>query len=59
MIGYVYKQVIKQMKRLIDVARYMTMIIDEVTIVDNNSLFMSIHAYIIEDRVKVLLLVSL
>lgn len=58
MAGYMYKQVIEEMRRLIGAARYLAVTVDEVTAVDNSS-YLSVHAYIVQDWVRVPLLVSL
>lgn len=58
MAGYMYKQVVEETKRLIESARYVAVNVDEVTAVDNSS-FLLVHAYIIQDWMRIPLLISL
>jgi len=58
MAFYMYKQVTNEMRRLIVATRYIAISVDEVTTVDNNS-YLSVHIYIVQDWVWVLLLVLL
>lgn len=58
MAGYMYKQVVQEMRRLISAARYVAVTVDEVTAVDNSSV-LSVHVYIVQDWVRVSLLVAL
>jgi len=58
MAKYMYQQVVFEMRRLIQVAHFIAVTIDEITTVDNSS-WLSIHVYIVQEWVRVLLLVSL
>jgi hypothetical protein len=58
MAGYIYKIVLDETRRLIANARYVAVTVDEVTAVDNSS-FLSIHAYIVQNWVRIPLLISL
>jgi len=50
--------VIEETKRLIQSAKYMAVTVDEVTAVDNSS-FLTVHAYIVQDWMRIPLLISL
>jgi hypothetical protein len=58
MATYMYKQVLEETKRLIGEARYIVVTVDEVIAVDNSS-FLSVHVYIVQDWVRIPLFVSL
>lgn len=53
-----YQQVVSETKRLIQGARYIACLVDEVTAVDNSS-WLSVHLYVVQEWVRVPLLVSL
>lgn len=46
MAGYIYAQVVQEMWRFINAARYLAVIVDEVTAVDNTSVLF-VHVYIV------------
>jgi len=58
MATYMYKQVMEETKRLISAARFVAVTVDEVTAVDNSS-WLSVHAYIVQDWIRIPLLISL
>ena len=58
MVGQIYKQVIEETRRLISLAHYLVVTIDDVTAIDNST-YLFVHAYIVQDWLRVPLLVSL
>jgi len=58
MATYMYKLVMDKTKRLIGAARFLTVTVDEVTAVDNSN-FLSVHAYIVWDWIRIPLLIAL
>jgi len=58
MVGYMYKQVVEKTRKLIQGALYVAVTVDEVIVVANNS-YLSVHAYVVQDWIRISLLVSL
>jgi len=58
MANYLYKQIWEETKTLIQSVGYIAVTVDEVTTVDNNN-FLSIRAYIVQNWVRIPLLISL
>lgn len=57
-VEHMCKQIVEEIRRLIQPARYVVVTVDEVTAINNSSI-LSVHAYIVQDWVRVLLLISL
>lgn len=58
MASYMYQQVVEGIRRLIESLRYVVVTVDKVTAMDKSS-FLYVHAYIMQDWVRILLLISL